>query len=142
MSEAITETFSSSRLDEMELGTIELSVPLLDGIIQIGAGGETDVGRIRVTKETCTVTVVRVDGGPMQVDIVADAQSSARVFAVPVPALRLVRSKNRWQVAGTAIAAERLWDVKRFADVVGTFAVAKQGRRQAGETSALAPRMT
>lgn len=130
MSEAATETFSSERLDEMALGTIELSVPLLDGIIQIGAGGQADVGRIRVTKESCTITVVRVDGRPIQVDIVADAQSSTRVFEAAVPALRLVRSDTRWLVAGNAIAAEGLSDVKRFADVVGTFAVAKQGRVQ------------
>ncbi|WP_142271269.1 hypothetical protein [Mycobacterium sp. AT1] len=130
MSEATTETFPSDRLDEMSLGTIELSVPLLDGIIQIGAGGEADVGRIRVTKESCTVTVVRVDGGPIQVDIVADAQSSTRVFEAAVPALRLVRLETRWLVAENAVAAERLSDVKRFADVVGTFAAAKQGRAQ------------
>ena len=129
MSEAITETFPSDRLDEMAFGTIELSVPLLDGIIQIGAGGEADVGRIRVTKESCTVTVVHVDGRPIQVDILADAQSSTRVFAVPVPALRLVRSDTRWLVENSR-GAERLLDVKRFADVVGTFAVAKQGRVQ------------
>ncbi|KQY04305.1 hypothetical protein ASD37_20405 [Mycobacterium sp. Root135] len=113
----------------MALGTIELSVPLLDGIIQIGAGGEADVGRIRVTKESCTVTVVRVDGEPIQVDIVADVQSSTRVFAVPVPVLRLVRSDTRWLVANS-LGAERLSDVKRFADVVGTFAVGKRGRVQ------------
>jgi hypothetical protein len=128
MSEAITETFFSDRLDEMEFGTIELSVPLVGGVIQIGAGGEADVGRIRVTKESCTVTVVRADGGPIQVDIVADAQSSTRVFEAAVPALRLVRSDTRWLVAGNAVGAERLSDVKRFADVVGTFAAAKQGR--------------
>ena len=129
MSEAITETFFSDRLDEMEFGTIELSVPLVGGIIQIGAGGDTDVGRILVTKESCTVTVVRVDGGPIQVDIVADAQSSTRVFDAAVPALRLVRSDTRWLVE-KSLGAERLSDVKRFADVVGTFAVAKQGRAQ------------
>jgi hypothetical protein len=129
MSEAITESFCSDRLDEMEFGTIELSVPLVGGVIQIGAGGEPEVGRIRVTKESCEVTVVRVDGGPIQVDIVADAQSSTRVFTVPVSALRLVRSDNRWLVANS-LGAARLSDVKRFADVVGTFAVAKQGRVQ------------
>lgn len=132
MSEAITETFFSDRLDEMEFGTIELSVPLVGGIIQIGAGGEADVGRIRVTKESCTVTVVRADGGPMQVDIVADAQSSTRVFEAAVPALRLVRSDTRWLIAGNAVAAERLSEVKRFADVVGTFAAAKQGKAKQG----------
>ena len=129
MSEAITETCPSDRLDEMAFGTIELSVPVLDGIIQIGAGGEADVGRIRVTKESSTITVVRVDGEPIQVDIVADAQSSTRVFAVPVPALRLVRSDSLWLVANS-LGDERLSDVKRFADVVGTFAVGKQGRVQ------------
>ena len=130
MSEAITETFPSDRLDEMAFGTIELSVPLVGGVIQIGAGGEADVGRIRVTKESSTITVVRVDGEPIQVDIVADAQSSTRVFAVPVPALRLARSDTRWLVVENSVAAERLSEVKRFADVVGTFAVGKQGRVQ------------
>jgi hypothetical protein len=130
MSEAITESFCSDRLDEMEFGTIELSVPLVGGIIQIGTGGEPDVGRIRVTKEPSAVTVVRVDGGPIQVDIVADAQSSTRVFAEAVPALRLVRADTRWLIAEDVVVAERLSDVKRFADVVGTFAVAKQGRFQ------------
>ena len=130
MPEATTETFPSDRLDEMEFGTIELSVPLLDGIIQIGAGGQTDVSRIRVTKESGMVTVVRVDGRPIQVDIVADPQSSIRVFAVPVPVLRLVRSDTRWLVVENSVAAGHLSDVKRFADVVGTFAAAKQGRAQ------------
>jgi len=130
MPEATTETFPSDRLDEMEFGTIELSVPLLDGIIQIGAGGQTDVSRIRVTKESGMVTVVRVDGRPIQVDIVADPQSSIRVFAVPVPVLRLVRSDTRWLVVENSVAAEHLSDVKRFADVVGTFAAAKQARVQ------------
>jgi hypothetical protein len=130
MSAATTETFSSERLDEMDCGTVELSVPLLDGVIQIGAGGPAEVGRIRVSKERRTITVIRVDGRPMQVDIVADAQSSTRVFDVPVSALRLERSDSRWFVTENHIAAHRLSDVKRFADVVGTFAVAKQGRAQ------------
>lgn len=130
MSAAVTETFRSDRLDEMACGTVELSVPLRDGVIQIGAGGHADVGRIRVAKERRAITVVRVDGRPMQVDIVADTQSSIRVFAVPVPVLRLERSESRWSVVGRSVEAHRLSDVKRFADVVGTFAVAKQGRAQ------------
>jgi post-segregation antitoxin (ccd killing protein) len=48
----------------------------------------------------------------------------------------LVRADTRWLVEDS-VAAERLSEVKRFADVVGTFAAAKQG-----ECSALAPRVT
>ncbi|GAB7071524.1 hypothetical protein JCM12141A_58130 [Mycolicibacterium hodleri] len=114
----------------MACGTVELSVPLRDGVIQIGAGGQADVGRIRVSKKRRAITVFRVDGRPMQVDIVADAQSSTRVFAVPVRVLRLARSESRWSVVGKLVGAHRLSDVKRFADVVGTFAVAKQARAQ------------
>ncbi|KAA0098017.1 hypothetical protein CIW49_15190 [Mycolicibacterium sp. P1-18] len=113
----------------MACGTVELRVPLRDGVIQIGAGGPADVARIRVSKQPRTITVIRVDGRPIQVDI-ADPQSSIRVFDVPVHALRLWRSDDQWRVVGNPVAAERLCDVKRFADVVGTFAVAKQERAQ------------
>ena len=130
MSAAITEAFRSERLDEMACGTVELSVPLLDGVIQIGAGGPADVGRIRVSKDGRTITVMRVDGRPMQVEIVVDPQSSTRVFDVPVPALRLERSDSRWLVTKNPVAAHRLSNIKRFADVIGTFAIAKQGRGQ------------
>lgn len=129
MSAATTEAFRSDRLDEMEFGTVELSVPLRNGVIQIGAGGEVDVGRIRVTKEPAAITVIRVDGRPMQVDIVADAGTSSCVFAAPVAVLRLVRTATRWGVAD-CLGAERIPEVKRFADVIGTFAVAKQRRAQ------------
>jgi hypothetical protein len=135
MSAAETETFCSDRLDEMIAGTIELSVPLRRGVIQIGAGGDADVGRIRVTKGPRTITVIRVDGRPMQVDIVTDAPESSRVFDAPVGELRLVRTADRggrarWHTAGDQVVAERIPDVKRFADVIGTFAVAKQRRAQ------------
>ncbi|MDT5337745.1 MAG: hypothetical protein QOD90_3250 [Mycobacterium sp.] len=43
-------TFRSDRLDEMNCGTVELSVPLHRDVIQIGAGGDAEIGRIRVSK--------------------------------------------------------------------------------------------
>ncbi|MEU0495723.1 hypothetical protein [Mycobacterium sp. NPDC006124] len=130
MSAAPTKSFGSDRLDEMICGTVELSVPQRRGVILVGAGGPADVGRIRVSKERRTITVTRVDGLPMQVDVVDDDASSTRVFDTPIFALRLLRSNGRWLVVGNSIAAKRVCDVKRFADVVGTFAVAKQGRAQ------------
>lgn len=130
MSAAIIEPFTSARLDEMDDGTVELSVPLRRGVILIGAGGPSDVGRVRVSKTRRTVTVSRVDGRPLRVDVVGDGPSSTRVFDLPVPALRLLRSDGRWLVANGSVDAERLCGVKRFADVVGTFAAAKQARAQ------------
>ena len=130
MPAAATEAFESERLDEMTCGTVELSVPLRDGVIQIGAGGPVDVGRIRVSRQRRTITVIRVDGRPLQVEFVADTLSSTRVFDEPVPALTLQRLDSRWVVAGKSVVKHRLSDVKRFVDVVATFAVAKQGRAQ------------
>ncbi|MCV7422080.1 hypothetical protein H7K45_16130 [Mycobacterium yunnanensis] len=130
MSAAIIEPFGSGRLDEMDDGTVVLSVPLRRGVIVIGAGGPADVGRIRVSKTRGTITVSRLDGRPLHVDVVGDGPSTTRVLDVPGPVLTLLRSRGRWTVANPAIGAERPCGVKRFADVVGTFAVAKQRRCQ------------
>jgi hypothetical protein len=76
--------FVSDELDGMHSGTVELSVLLSGGVIQIGAGGDVEVGRIRVFKDPSTVTVTQVDGRPMQVEIVVDAgQTKSAVFREP-----------------------------------------------------------
>ena len=71
----------------------------------------------------------------MQVDIVADGVADSHVFDEPVRELILTRTADRggrpcWQAEGNSIAAKHIPDVKRLADVTGTFATAKQRRAQ------------
>jgi hypothetical protein len=79
--------------------------------------------------------VIRVDGRPIQVDIAADGVAASHVFDEPVCELKLTRTADhgggaRWGSVGNFIAAKHIPDVKRFADVIGTFAMAKQRRAQ------------
>jgi hypothetical protein len=124
--------FASDDLDGMPGGTVELSVPLIGGVIQIGAGGDLEVGRIRVVKNPNTVTVTQVDGRPMQVEIVVDTEQATRlaVFREPVEILRLERMTDAagaavWYAAGP-VNVNRREHLKQFADVIGRFASAKQ----------------
>lgn len=124
--------FASDDLDGMPGGTVELSVPLIDGVIQIGAGGDLEVGRIRVVKNPNTVTVTQVDGRPMQVEIVVDTEQATRltVLREPVVELRLERTTDDagvavWYVTGP-VNVNRPEHLKQFADVIGRFASAKQ----------------
>jgi hypothetical protein len=126
--------FASDGLDRMRRGTIELSVPLRDDVIQVAARGDDDtaIGRIRVTKGRDTVTVVRVDGKPIQVDITVSAPectTTTRVFRAPVPELRFSRTHDadgrpRWCAEGYRFANEQ--GVTQFADTIATFALRKQ----------------
>jgi hypothetical protein len=124
--------FASDELDGMPGGTVELSVPLVGGVIQIGAGGDLEVGRIRVQKDPNGVTVDQVDGRPIQVEIVVDTEQATRlaVFREPVEALRLERTSDAagvavWYAAGP-VNVNRREHLKQFADVIGRFASAKQ----------------
>jgi hypothetical protein len=129
--------FVSAALDRMRRGTIELSVPLRDDVIQVAArgDGDTEIGRIRVSKGRRTVTVIRVDGKPMQVDITTDDQTcmtKTRVFCEPVRELRFRRTRDRagqpsWCAEGENVNAADQQNVKQFADTIGTFALQKQG---------------
>jgi hypothetical protein len=131
--------FTSHVLDEMLLGSLELSVPLQGDVIPIGAGGRLDVGRLLVSKDRSTVDVRRADGQPFQVVLVTVSDESdgrrrttrRNVFGDSVVSVTFCRLRDRWEahcggdVTGrtTAVSARR---VKQFADTVGTFAVAKQ----------------
>lgn len=128
-------TFISDKLDGMPSGTVELSVPVIGGVIQIGAGGDVDVGRIRVFKDPGTVTVAQVDGAPMQVEIVVDKDQTTRsaVFRESVEVLRLRRSTDEsgravWSAAEPVNVThpERL---KQLADIIGVFGAAKQDKQ-------------
>jgi hypothetical protein len=127
--------FVSDKLDGLPSGTVELSVPVIGGVIQIGAGGDVDVGRIRVFKDPGTVTVAQVDGTPMQVEIVLDKGQTARsaVFEESVEMLRLKRCTD---ASGRAVwsAAEPVNvthpdRLKQFADIIGVFGAAKQDKQ-------------
>jgi hypothetical protein len=137
--------FVSDGLDRMRRGTIELSVPLRDGVIQVAArgDGDTEIGRIRVAKGRETVTVIRVDGKPIQVDITIDTETcttKTRVFREPVSELRFRRTRDpdgrsRWCAEGMPFAHQQ--DVKQFADTIATFAVRKQEAAQLTEPIAV-----
>lgn len=127
--------FASDGLDRMCRGTIELSVPLRDDVIQVAArgDGDTEIGRIRVAKGRETVTVVRVDGNPIQVDIIDQScTTTTRVFREPVREVRFRRAfdsagQPRWCAEGLFVDPQT---VKQFADVIATFAVRKQAAAQ------------
>lgn len=128
--------FASDGLDRMRCGTIELSVPLRDDVIQVAAraDGETEIGRIRVGKGPRTVTVIRVDGKPIQVDITVDGPehtTTTRVFRAPVQELRFRRTRDprgrpRWCAEGQDVRFAHRQGIKQFADTIATFAVRKQ----------------
>lgn len=125
--------FASDDLDEMPSGTVELSVPLIGGVIQIGASGDLEVGRIRVVKNASTVTVKRVDGRPLQAEIVVDGEQATRltVFREPVGQLRLQRTTDGvvgatvWYAPGP-VNVDRSEHLKQFVDIIGRFASAKR----------------
>jgi len=127
--------FPSDGLDRMRCGTVELSVPLRDDVIHVVArgAGATEIGRIRVSKGPRTVTVIRVDGEPIQVDITVDGPAhttTTRVFREPVHELRFRRTgdsegRPRWCAEGQDVRFAHRQGVKQFADTIATFAVLK-----------------
>jgi hypothetical protein len=122
--------FASDGLDRMRCGTIELSVPMRDDVIQVAArsDGDTAIGRILVTRGERTVTVIRVDGKPIQVEITADGQAKTRVFHEPVRELRFKRTHDGrgWCAEGNDVRFAHPQALKQFADTIATFAVRKQ----------------
>jgi hypothetical protein len=129
----------------MRRGTIELSVPLRDDVIQVAArgDGDTEIGRIRVAKGRETVTVSRVDGKPIQVDITTDqtCTTTTRVFCEPVRELRFRRSRDAegqpsWCAEGDDVLFVHQQSVKQFADTIATFAVRKQDAGRLATTAA------
>ena len=134
--------FVSDDLEMLRCGTVELRVPLRGGVIQIGARGVSQAGTIRVHKGPRSVSVVRVDGQPIAVDIVGDAgvaePTTSSVFHQPVPELRLLRISDhagpaRWYAVGGSANITGLRNIKQFADTIWIFALAKQ--RGAGDVS-------
>ena len=128
--------FISVRLDEMLCGTVELSVPLNNDVIQVGARDAPDIATIRVWKGHRAVTVTRVDRRPIQVEILRgadDALTTSTVFHEPLSSLRFEcrrdhRSRIWWRAAGEKANITTPMNIKQFADIIGVFALAKQTR--------------
>lgn len=80
---------------EMRTGSIRLSVPLLDDIIQIGGAGKLTTGTIEVAKTPSIIAVRRTDGKPLQAEILhkGEGEPAMRrtVFHTPVDSLELLR---------------------------------------------------
>ena len=135
----------STDLDEMQSGTIHLSVPLLNDVIQVGIGGDADTATIRVSKSATTFTVRRTDGAPMQSQILHEHLGYAgltvrtEVFRTPVNCLRLERRGSEdgpslWFPTGS-IHLNRGEDLERFVLTIARFGLAKQRRDYATTAS-------
>ncbi|MGV9801133.1 hypothetical protein ACWDTP_24115 [Mycobacterium sp. NPDC003449] len=131
----------SVELDDLATGTILLTVPVLDGAIQVGIGGEYPTGTIVVSKTVSTVRMRYLHGGPMQVHLVEGWQhpgapgTRTTVFAHPVDRLTLDRRGTRWAVAGPAGGA-RPAALAAFVGTVARFALLKQHKSGQGAGAA------
>jgi hypothetical protein len=129
--------FPSADLDQIDSGTIHLSVPLVDDVIQVGLGGKYLTGTIRVSKSATVVTVRRVDGQPIQVRILRDQPECPEpvtppaVFREPVDCLTLERSgadgRGLWRPRCDG-RVRRHRDLQQFVNTIATFGLAKQRR--------------
>jgi hypothetical protein len=128
-------------LDEICSGTVYLSVPLLNDIIQVGAGGILTTGTIEVSKTPTTVTVRRTDARPIQAEILHEHLGYSgptvrrKVFDEPVNCLRLQRISGwdgpRLWLAAEAVHVDRHQDLQQFVHTIATFGLSKQ-RKMAG----------
>ncbi|MGV0743376.1 hypothetical protein [Mycolicibacterium sp. XJ870] len=117
-------------LDELRTGTILLTVPILDGAIQVGIGGAYPTGTIALSKTATEVRVRHRDGRRLQVQIVHDWQDAdtpafrTTVFDEPVDQLTLTRSEGRWMAVQNN-SVDRAEDLAQFVNTVARFGLAK-----------------
>ncbi len=136
----------------MPTGVILLSVPLLDDVIQVGAGGALATGTIEVAKTPSAMVVRRADGRPLQAHILRQcgegSASRTPVFREPVRFLRLrcvpyAEAPARWVVLpGVRIRWQP--DLFQLIETITAFGLAKQRRTHclpAAATTPAGPRM-
>lgn len=132
---------TSPDLDDMCDGTVHLSVPLVDDVIQVGAHGDLATATIAVSKHIDAVSVWRIDGRLVQAQILHERRGyggttvRVDVFPAPVPSLDLVRlgtenGRGLW-FAATHPEVERHQHLQQFIVTIATFGLAKQ-RANAG----------
>jgi hypothetical protein len=119
-------------LAELRCGTMYLSVPVVDDVIQVGIGGDFATTILRVSIDPMAVTVWRLDGHAMQVHILRDGQESTDVFCEPVRRLRMERTsisdgRQLWEASSTAYV-DRQQDLRQFVYTIARFGLAKQRR--------------
>lgn len=128
-------------LDEIDSGTVYLSVPLVNDVILVGAGGDLSTDTIQVSKTPTSLTVRRTDGRPLQAQILHEHQGytgptvRTDVFDEPLDclSLELMRSADgrlAW-FATEAMHVDRHQDLQQFVHTIATFGLAKQ-RAMAG----------
>lgn len=124
-------------LSEMRTGTVLLSVPLVDDVIQVGTAGPSATGTIEVTKTPSTMVVRRTDGRPLQAQIlrqrVGGCSWRAPVFLGPVRSLRLLcvaraDASEHWLVLPGARICRRP-DLFQLIETIMAFSLAKQRRQ-------------
>lgn len=85
-----SQIFDTSALNDLEVGRVQLRVPLFGNVIQIGTAGITPTEKITVDASPQTVSIKRTDGTPMQVEI-SDFSRPKPVFDRPVDEVSAVR---------------------------------------------------
>lgn len=124
-------------VSEMRIGTVRLSVPLIDDVIQVGTDGAPAAGTIEVTKTPFTMVVRRTDGRPLQAQILhhhaGGSASRTHVFLIPVVALRLQRvpqadASEPWLVLPGA-RIRRQPDLFQLLETITAFGLAKQRKQ-------------
>ncbi|VBA45415.1 hypothetical protein [Mycobacterium attenuatum] len=134
-------------LSEMRTGTVLLSVPLLDDVIQVGTAGAPATGIIDVTKTPSTMVVRRTDGRRLQARILQQHAggfaSRTPVFLEPVRSLRLqcvprADAPELWLVL-PGVQIRRRPDLFQLLETITAFGLAKQ-RRQHCLPAAATPR--
>ena len=124
-------------VSEMRTGTVLLSVPLFDDVIQVGTDGAPATGTIEVTKTPSTMVVRRTDGRPLQAQILhrhaGGSTARTHVFLKPVLSLRLQRvpqadTSEPWLVL-PGVRIRRHPDLFQLLETITAFSLAKQQRQ-------------
>ena len=133
-------------VSEMRTGTVLLSVPLVDDVIQVGTDGSLPTGTIEVTKTPSAMLVRRTDGRLLQARIlhqhVRGFPSSTPVFLEPVRCLRMKRkpqfvAPEMWFVV-PGVQIRRHPDLFQLIETITAFGLAKQRRLTSSGGNAVA----
>ncbi len=124
---------TSALLDQLRPGSILLTVPLVDDVVQVGIGGEYPTARVAVAVTSLLVRIRRLDGRPLQVHIVENWRDPVSpgiaipVFADPADVVVLDRCDGCW-VPDARLRVTGSAELDRFIGTLARFAVAKQER--------------
>jgi hypothetical protein len=124
-------------VSEMRTGSVLLSVPLVDDVIQVGTGDAPATGTIEVAKTPSTMVVRRTDGRRLQAKILhrhaGGSASGTHVFLEPVRSLRLqcmaqADASELWLVL-PGVQIGRRPDLFQLLETITAFGLAKQRRQ-------------